>query len=83
VRTAYLPTCNCVFCGANGFGETGWTDVCPTCQSSPARQSWYFEMTAIAAAMKLEAIGRGLSTSHVAVTQEIAARWRELGPRPG
>ena len=68
----------CVFCGANGFGGTGWTDVCPTCASSPARQAWYLELHAVDCAMRLEAFGRGLSIDHRAATPELLVRMRAL-----
>lgn len=75
-------TCECVFCGASGFGPTGWTTVCPTCAASPARQAWHVETHAIRAAMQLEAFGRGLPWDRIAVTPAILARCAAVGPCP-
>lgn len=72
-------TCDCLFCSASGFGATGWTTVCPTCQASPARQAWHVELRAIGCAMALEAFGRGFNpATHSSINPEIEARWRAL-----
>jgi hypothetical protein len=79
----------CIFCAAVGVwprDAVGSLDVCPSCQESPLRQAWYVEVNALGAAlgaaMRLEAFGRGLPTSHVAITPEITTRWRALGSCP-
>jgi hypothetical protein len=77
-RVHWVNDCTCVFCGATGIGATGWTDVCPDCQTSPTRQAWHVELFAIRCAMALEAFARGLNpATTIAITPDIEARWRQ------